>query len=48
MHSKIKTMKKSYNTYSFNLNPSVLGADKLWDFPLDSKVGNIITDYYGF
>lgn len=24
-------MKNSYNFYSFPFNPSVLGADKLWD-----------------
>jgi hypothetical protein len=24
-------MKNSYNFYSFAFNPSVLGADKLWD-----------------
>jgi hypothetical protein len=24
-------MKTSYNFYSFAFNPSVLGADKLWD-----------------
>lgn len=36
-------MKNLFNTYSFSYNPSVLGADKLWDF---SKVG-INTDYDG-
>lgn len=24
-------MKNSYNLYSFSFNPSVLGADKLWN-----------------
>lgn len=38
-------MKKSYNTYSFNLNPSVLGADKLWDFSKEDRICNF--DYDG-
>ena len=39
-------MKQFNNTYSFSLNynPSVLGADKLWDCLIDRNTNN---DYDG-
>lgn len=41
-------MKNLYNTYSFKSNPSVLGADKLWnDFDVIGRDNKSNLEYDG-